>query len=74
MNQPINEIIAAERAKLGLTQAQLAECVGIKREALSRIERGLHSPSIDTIGKIAAALGLELTLKNTAQTRYKINP
>lgn len=40
----------------GLTQRDLAESSGISPEYMSRIERGLASPSFDTIARIAESL------------------
>jgi transcriptional regulator with XRE-family HTH domain len=42
-----------------LTQFQLAEQVGCSTEYISRIERGLVSPSFDLIEKICLALRIE---------------
>jgi len=46
------------RIHKGLTQAQLAELVGISRPNLSRIERDNHDVSLKTIRAIAGSLGL----------------
>jgi DNA-binding XRE family transcriptional regulator len=46
------------RWKAGLTQAKLAALTGIKRPNIARIESGRHRPSLDTIDKIARALGV----------------
>lgn len=56
----LDEMLAARRAA-GLTQAQLAERMGTKAPAVTRLENALasgkHSPSLDTLRKYAAALG-----------------
>lgn len=39
-----------------LTQEQLAEAVGCSAEYISRIERGMVSPSFETLSAIANAL------------------
>jgi transcriptional regulator with XRE-family HTH domain len=44
------------RVKLGLTQADAAERIGISTEFYARIERGGTMPSVPTLAKIAAAL------------------
>lgn len=46
-----------ERGEAGLTQAQLAESVGMNRTHLSSMERGLKAPTITTIYRIAICLG-----------------
>jgi len=50
------------RNQAGLTQAQLAERVEISDEFLSRMERGLKSPSLETANRIADALGVTLAV------------
>lgn len=44
------------RKKRRLTQAQLAEIIGISEDAVSSIERGIHGASVDTFGALADAL------------------
>jgi transcriptional regulator with XRE-family HTH domain len=41
-------------------QEDLAHEAGISTSTLSRIERGLHQPSLPTLRKIAVALGVSL--------------
>jgi transcriptional regulator with XRE-family HTH domain len=48
--------IAARRKALGLTQAQLAEKLGVETETLSRFERGKHLPSLATLERLAGLL------------------
>ena len=45
-----------------LTQEELAASSGISTDGLRRIERGVTSPRLDTIAKLARALGLSLTM------------
>jgi len=61
--EPIYEItreIIKLRIENGLTQKQLAEIVGTKQSAISRLENGTYNPSIDFLSKIAHALGKEI--------------
>lgn len=44
------------RRALGLTQAQLAERLGVDTETLSRFERGKHLPSLVTLERLAGLL------------------
>ena len=44
------------RTALGLTQAQLAEQIGVGMTAMSDIERGVFGPRMDSLPKIADAL------------------
>lgn len=48
--------IATRRKVLGLTQAQLAEKLGVETETLSRFERGKHLPSLATLERLAGLL------------------
>lgn len=49
------------RCQVGLSQKELAERTGINQADISRIERGLANPSINTLKRIAIAL--DCTLK-----------
>ena len=55
------------RQKAGLTQADVAERMGTKAPAVTRLEsslgNGKHSPSLATLQKYAHALGYELQIK-----------
>ncbi|PTL84584.1 helix-turn-helix transcriptional regulator [Vitiosangium sp. GDMCC 1.1324] len=46
------------RRRAGLTQADVAELVGIQTEVYGRLERGLLSPSVPTLRRLCLALGL----------------
>lgn len=48
------------RLSKGLTQAQLAEKVGVTVETISRLERGVSVPSINTLENIARSLNVPL--------------
>jgi transcriptional regulator with XRE-family HTH domain len=50
--------IARARMAAGLSQAELAERSGTAQAVISRIERGVVSPSLETFGKIARGLGM----------------
>ena len=58
----IGKRIAELRKKKGLTTYQLADMIGITRMHLWRVENGKYSTGIDTISKIANALGYEIDL------------
>jgi len=45
------------RARLGLTQEQLAEIVGVRRETIIFLEKGKYNPSLKLASNIARALG-----------------
>ena len=54
--------VAEARAKAGLTQSQLAAATGIDQSDISKIERGVANPSINTLSRIATALNAELQI------------
>lgn len=54
----ITSTFVMRRKELGITQVELAEKVGMKQSAIARFERGDHMPKLDTVLKIAVALGL----------------
>jgi putative transcriptional regulator len=43
-----------------MTQAQLAEKVGVTRQTVNAIEQNKYAPSLDTAFRIAVALGAEI--------------
>jgi transcriptional regulator with XRE-family HTH domain len=53
--------IKLRRKSLSLTQAQLASKVGLSRAAISQFESGDSNPSVETLVKIANALGTHLS-------------
>lgn len=55
----IGNVIRELREKKGLTQEQLSGLATLDRTHYSKIERGLRSPSVDTIFKIAYALDMK---------------
>ena len=48
------------RTELGLTQAELAESVGVTRKTVNTVENGVFTPSAMLAMKLAAALGLSV--------------
>ena len=50
------------RTRHRLRQADLAYRAGTSQQALSKIERGLVSPSVETLARLAAACGEDLVL------------
>lgn len=52
--------IAGQRKSLGLTQLELAEKLHVTDKAVSRWERGLGFPDINSIEPLADALGLSI--------------
>ncbi len=56
-----NELI---RARLGkkMTQAELAKKAGVSRVVVARLESGTTNPTLETVNRVAGALGKELKL------------
>lgn len=58
-------LLTAARKRHGLTQAQLAARARTSQAAISRIERDLVSPSVDTLASLVDLMGEELELGAT---------
>ena len=58
----IQAIIDARRHS-GLTQEQLSERSGISQADISRLENGNANPSLKTLRRLAAGLGMKLHLE-----------
>jgi transcriptional regulator with XRE-family HTH domain len=52
-------VLRAARQERGLTQEQLAEIGGLDRTYASLLERGLRTPTLSVLFRLADALGLE---------------
>ena len=53
-------MIRCVRKKKGMTQADLAEIIGVKRTVISKYESGMISPSVDTLVRISEVLGVSI--------------
>jgi DNA-binding XRE family transcriptional regulator len=49
------------RQAAGLTQAELSRRTGIHRPNIARVEAGRHTPSLETLTRLAAAIGVTTT-------------
>lgn len=58
---PTGRDIKLIRQQKGMTQAQLAAAVGTTSQNISQYERGVRNPKIETLQRIAAALGEDIT-------------
>lgn len=56
------EQVRALREGQGISQSELAQRIGSTQPAVARLEAGGVAPSIETLDRIAAALGLKLTV------------
>ena len=57
------QILLDARKNAGLTQAELAQRIGADKGYISRVERGLTIPTVATLYKIAAAMGMTVELR-----------
>jgi transcriptional regulator with XRE-family HTH domain len=53
----LGEAIAADRAKLGLTQDELARALGVGQQSLSKWENGISAPRNNKLYKIVGFFG-----------------
>ena len=59
-NVMVGRAVAAARARKALSQKELSGLTGIDQSDLSKIERGIANPSVNTLNRIAEALEMEL--------------
>lgn len=59
----IMRAISAHLSGLGLTEEQLAEASGISVAYLRRMENGTANPSLRTLKRLAAGMGMKLNLE-----------
>jgi ribosome-binding protein aMBF1 (putative translation factor) len=53
----IADIVILYRTRQNITQEELAARMGTSVPAISRLESGMHTPSIETLRKLAQAMG-----------------
>lgn len=57
MSSGLTNSLRDERARLGWTQAELADRVGVSRKTINTVENGVFVPSTILALKLAAAIG-----------------
>lgn len=55
---PFGQRVAAFRKERGLSQAQLAELLGVSRELVDYYERRAKNPSLEIVQRVSNALGV----------------
>jgi ribosome-binding protein aMBF1 (putative translation factor) len=50
------------RVDHGLSQAELGRMIGMKQPHVARLESGDHEPSLSTLARLSAALGLDFSV------------
>ncbi len=61
--EEIRNQIVKTRTDLGITQKELAIKAGLTQANVSKIEKGISRPTIDTLIKLAKALGKQLIIR-----------
>lgn len=59
-SEEIGEKIKAMRLQKGVSQAALAKCLGVSAAMIYQYEVGKKKPKVETLSKIAGALGVDL--------------
>lgn len=59
--------IVSRRKILGLTQDEVAKKAGLSQAQVARLENSSQIPRVDTMIKVAIALGMEISLKATEE-------
>lgn len=62
MMPPLGQTLKAARQARGMTQLQLAEALYVTRQTVSNWENGRSEPDLETLGRTAELLGVELSL------------
>lgn len=57
MGDQLDNRLREERTRQGLTQAQLAESIGVSRKTINTVENGIFVPSTVLALRLAKALG-----------------
>lgn len=60
--EQLARIVIRRRMDLGLTQAELAGRMGTSHSAISRIESGQHSTSVQTLRRLGQALEMRFVM------------
>ena len=71
----VGKVFKAARIQAGMTQEVLSGLAGLDRTHYSKIERGLRTPTIETLFKIADALDMEphILVKRIEDVRLESN-
>ena len=59
-NKTIGDRIKFHRKRLGMTQEQLAERMGVSAQAVSKWENNLSCPDISVLPELAAIFGISV--------------
>jgi transcriptional regulator with XRE-family HTH domain len=62
------DLIRSVRTRRGLTQVELARRAGTTQTAISRLERGARSPTVETLRRLLLVMGEDLDLRSRGLT------
>lgn len=75
MKKTLGMMIASLRKENGMTQLELAEKMGVTDKAVSKWERNLSCPDVNTIPKLAEVFGISvdelMQIKSESQSKEK---
>ena len=71
--QQIANLVRRLRIYAGLSQRELSKITGITQADISKLERGIGNPSLNTISRIMSATGTSLELDYTHNNDYPVN-
>lgn len=74
IKENISNNLVYYRKRIGLTQSQLAEKLGVKTTTVSTWERGASSPDIETLYDICRILGVSLDDMYGVNTENDFSP
>jgi len=69
-SKQFGEIVRATRLKQGLRQADLARKASVRQALISDLETGVTNAKLETVVKIIAALGLDLSIVQRQQAEF----
>lgn len=77
--EALARLVIKHRAALGISQQELARRVGTSHSAISRLESGRHKTSVETLQRVADALGVRFVFgfesgPRHAPTRELVSP
>ena len=72
-NKNLGEMISSLRKEKGMTQSELAEKMNVTDKAVSKWERNLACPDVNSIPKLAEVLGITVEELLNAQTKKENN-
>ena len=72
-NKNLGEMISFLRKEKGMTQSELAEKMNVTDKAVSKWERNLACPDVNSIPKLAEILGITVEELLNAQTKKENN-